>query len=529
MKTGLNLRQTTSQTLAMTPQLQQAIRLLQLSTTELQAEIQENLDKNPLLEIDENSSQSNIESLDAMFEKETNKNVADDDFNPFNNDNTISNDDAQFANYDNANNDNNVTPLVPDDSSYNHENGIDNNQSESSMNAEDKTWAESFSVGNKGSKASFDGDGEEYQGETSYNLKEHLLWQLNLSPYTDKDKAIAEAIIDGINESGYLNESLEDIQQAVISEFPDTEIDEIEVVLKLIQNFDPIGVGARTIKESLLIQLNQYDLNDATNKIAYDIVNECLELLGNKDYKKIIKQLGIKENQLKDAIQIITNLEPRPGNVTFSNKNEFIIPDIAVTKINGVWTATLNPNAIPKLKINETYSELSKSVTSEADTQYFKNHIQEANWFIQSINKRNETLLKVAQCIIDQQTEFLEKGEVGMKPLVLNDVAMQVEMHESTVSRVTTEKYMHTPRGTFELKYFFSSHVSTDNGGEFSSMAIRSLLKELVKNENPKKPLSDNQLSEIFQTKGIMVARRTIAKYREALGIPSSSQRKQII
>lgn len=536
MKAGLNLRTAAVQTLAMTPQLQQAIRLLQLTTTELQAEIQENLDKNPLLEIDENSTNNNLESLDAMEERATRNQVADDDFNPFNNDCTISTDDAQFASPPNITNtaESSDAPLPKDyglagSIDYPNEGSDRDIGDDSNYTApEDNTWNENYSASQSINRSSFDGDGEMYQGETTYDLKEHLLWQLNVSPYTKKDHYIAEVIIDGIDDSGYLQETNEGLLQAVQLEYPDAEMEDIEVVLKLIQHFDPVGVAARSIKECLLIQLSQFSQDDTIVQLAKDIVENHIELLGNRDYRKLQKNMGIKEQELKKAFAVITSLEPRPGNSIITEKNEFIIPDITVVKKNNEWTAELNPAAIPKLKINETYSALCQSATNSTDSQYIKSHMQEANWFIQSLNKRNETLLKVANCIIDQQSEFFEKGEQGMKPLVLNDVATAVSMHESTVSRVTTGKYMHTPRGTFELKYFFSSHVATDNGGEFSSTAIRSLIKDLIKDESPSKPLSDNQLADMLKAKGIMVARRTVAKYRESLNIPSSSQRKSI-
>lgn len=515
MKTGLSIRQANIQTLTMTPQLQQAIRLLQLSSAELQVEIQENLDKNPLLEIDETSTNSSFESLDAITENEFKKDRPDDDFNPFNNDQTVSQDDAHYSEFSNT-----------ETQSYNSE--YDNPKEQS--NEVGDIWSDNPTSKASGNRNSFDNSDEVYQGETKYELKDHLMWQLNLTPFTEKDKFIAEVIIDAIDDSGYLQEKTEDILETVKYEYDDTEIEEIETVLKLIQNFDPVGVGSRNVKESLLIQLSQLDLTDEINQLAYAIIKDNLELLGNRDFKSIIKKLSIKdESKLKKAIDVITSLEPRPGNCIKQGKAEFIIPDVAVVKKGNEWVVELNPAATPKLKINETYSELCKGINNSNDAQYVKSHIQEANWFIQSLNKRNDTLLKVATCIVKQQQDFFEKGEHAMKPLVLNDIAMEVNMHESTISRVTTEKYMYTPRGTYELKYFFSSHVSTENGGEFSSTAIRALIKELISTENPRKPLSDSKISDLLKEKGIMVARRTVAKYRESLNISSSSQRKNLL
>lgn len=528
MKTALNLRQANVQTLTMTPQLQQAIRLLQLSTVELQVEIQENLDKNPLLEVDESQVINNMESLDALTDRERSAERADDDFNPFNNDRTVSQDDAPYQSNDAGSYE--PSPLGGDTYTQDSPDFLANvsepqKASDTQDKNKDEAWNEGFSASISQGR-SFDGDDEAYQGETSWELKDYLNWQLNLTRLSDKDKLIAEAIIDGIDDSGYLTESLEDILEAVKNEYEDTELDEVEVVLKLVQHFDPIGVASRNVQESLIIQLSQYDMNNNTNKLALEIVTNNLDLLGNKDYKGLLKKLYIKENELKDALEVIKGLEPRPGNCIKHEKSEFIIPDVAVFKRDGEWVVELNPQAVPKLRINETYSALCESATKPQDAQYIKNRMQEANWFIQSLNKRNDTLLKVARCIVSQQQEFFEKGEQAMKPMVLNDVATEVEMHESTVSRVTTEKYMYTPRGTFELKYFFSSHVNTQEGGEFSSTAIRALIKELISKENPQKPLSDNQISDELKEKGIIVARRTVAKYRESLNIPSSSQRK---
>lgn len=535
MKTTLNIRQANVQTLAMTPQLQQAIRLLQLSTVELQVEIQENLDKNPLLEIDESSTSSNLESLDAIVEHERMSERADDDFNPFNNDHVISQDDAHYQSQEQSSGD--PLPLTADsyasdnfssnDLNEQYKNSLDSNASEKA--SQDDTWSESYSASISSSAKSFDGDGEMYQGKTSWELKDHLLWQLNLTRLSEIDNYIAEVIIDGIDDSGYLTESLDDILESVKLEYPQTELDEVEAVLKLVQHFDPVGVASRNVQESLIIQLKQFDLTDAINSLAMTVVTDYLDLLGNKDFRGLIKKLNVTEEDLKKALKVITSLEPRPGNCIKLEESEFIIPDVAVVKRNGVYVVELNPNVVPKLKINEVYSALSNNVKNQDDAQFIKSKVQEANWFIQSLNKRNETLLKVARCIVEHQQDFFEVGEQALKPMVLNDIASEVELHESTVSRVTTEKYIYTPRGTFELKYFFSSHVNTQEGGEFSSKAIQALIKELIANESPKKPLSDSQLSTLLQEKGIIVARRTVAKYREALNIPSSSMRKNIM
>ncbi len=519
MKTSLNLRQANIQTLTMTPQLQQAIRLLQLSTAELQTEIQENLDKNPLLEIDE-SDNNTLESFDAIVERENFAQEASDDFNNFNSEQNVPQEEASYQAITQSPEDTQNTIAV--DEPINGDNA-------NSTNADSETWNDSYSASTAMGRGSFEGEEEMYQGETSYGLQDHLLWQLNLTKGSAQDKLIAEAIIDGIDPSGYLTESLDDILIAVQHDYPTTTMAEVEKILKVVQNFDPIGIASRNVQESLMLQLQQFDSQDPTVALALHIVENYLDLLGSKDYRTLTKKLGVKDTTLKDAIHVITNLEPRPGNCFVHEKNEFIIPDVAVVKQNGVWCAKLNPVAVPKLHINEAYSALCQDNCKSQDAQYIKTHLQEANWFIQSLNKRNDTLLKVANCIVSQQQEFFDHGEKAMRPMVLNDIATQVEMHESTISRVTTEKYMQTPRGTFELKYFFSSHVTTDEGGEFSSTAIRALIKDFIAQEKPSKPLSDSQLSDKLKEQGIMVARRTVAKYREALNIPPSSQRKHLV
>ncbi|MBP3749575.1 MAG: RNA polymerase factor sigma-54 [Ruminobacter sp.] len=530
MKAGLNLNQVNVQTLTMTPQLQQAIRLLQLSTIDLQHEIQENLDKNPFLEMEENDSgSSNVTSLDEIREKEYRLENGNDDITPFNNDTTVSLDNAPYAD---GGGENDYTPLKGEDGGDNSISREDGSTMTDSGGEVD-FWQESYSAG-VSSRRTHNSDGDDlddYQGATGYGLAEHLSWQLNLTPMSDSDHLIAEAILDGINESGYLTESLDDIISAVMPEFPEVTMADVERVLNVVQHFDPVGIASRSLQESLLIQLSQFD-NDDNVRLARVIVSDYLELLGKKDFRTLAKNLDIKEKNshlLKDAIDIITRLEPRPGNCIPQEKSEYVIPDVSVHKKDGVWIAELNPNAIPKIKLNETYCQLCSNVRNPQENQYIRNHMQEAHSFIQSVNKRNETLYRVASCIVQHQQDFFEHGEQFMKPLVLNDIAMETGLHESTISRVTTEKYIHTPRGTFELKYFFSSHVSsTDSSDEFSSTAIRAKIKKLISEENQKKPLSDSQLAKILENEGIQVARRTIAKYRESLNIPPSSQRKVI-
>jgi len=483
MKPTLQLR--LGQQLAMTPQLQQAIRLLQLSTLELQQEIQQAIDANPLLEQED---ESDIATPDVS-------------------------DDEDFT---------------PPDSSEEMAQAQENMPEELPM---DTTWDEVYSAaGSTTSSGLMNSDDESvYQGETTETLQDYLLWQMRLTPFSEQDAAIALAIIDSIDESGYLSDSLNDIQQAVSTEDELIEMDEIEAVLKRIQHFDPIGVAARSVQECLLIQLSQFSAGTPWLVEARQVIKDHMDLLGARDYRNLARKLQLKEAELKDVLQLIQTLEPRPGSRVMPSESTYVIPDVAVLKKNGRWVVELNPDAMPKIRINETYASMARHARNSSDSQFIRSHLQEAKWFIKSLESRNETLLKVANCIVKQQQDFFEYGEEAMKPMVLNDVAEEVEMHESTISRVTTQKYMHTPRGIFELKYFFSSHVNTDSGGECSSTAIRALIKKLVAAENPAKPLSDSKIADLLTEQGIMVARRTIAKYRESLSIPPSSQRKRLL
>jgi RNA polymerase sigma-54 factor len=482
MKPTLQLR--LGQQLAMTPQLQQAIRLLQLSTLELQQEIQQAIDANPLLEIEDNAEIATPESADDE--------------------------------------------LSPRDSSEEMAKGEENIPEEFPV---DTTWDEVYSAsGSSSSSGPMNSDDDMiYQGETTESLQDYLLWQMQLTPFSDRDRAIATAIIDGIDESGYLTVSLEEIQQAAKDDDDPVEMDEVETVLKRIQHFDPLGVAARSVQECLLIQLNHLDAATPWLKEAKLTVRDHMDLLGSRDYRNLARKLQLKENELRDVLQLIQAMEPRPGTKVTPDDSNYVIPDVAVLKKNGRWVVELNPDAMPKIRINETYASMARNARNSSDSQFIRSHLQEAKWFIKSLESRNETLLKVSHCIVQQQQDFFEYGEEAMKPMVLNDVAEEVEMHESTISRVTTQKFMHTPRGIFELKYFFSSHVGTENGGECSSTAIRAFIKKLVAAENAAKPLSDSKIAELLTDQGIMVARRTIAKYRESLSIPPSSQRKRLL
>ena len=484
------------QQLTMTPQLQQAIRLLQLSSLELQAEIQDALDSNPLLDSDEGNNEQ-AESIDDGKDKE------------LTNESSAAEDDVEWSkeeiNTDEALQSDTISDELPTDS----------------------TWDDYMSAAPASSGPAYEGEDTVYQGETTENIQDHLRWQLNLSPFSDQDLTIATAIIDAVDEKGFLTVTAEDLVAAVDDE--DVEIEEVEAVLKRIQHFDPVGVAARGLQECLLIQLKQFEKGVEWRDEAIDLIDNHIDLLANRDYRTLLRKAKLKEHELKDVLELIQQLNPNPASMVIKEEIDYVIPDVSVVKKKGRWVVELNPNSMPKLKINEQYASLTKTSKNTNDAQFVRSHLQEAKWFIKSLESRNDTLLKVSNCIVQQQQAFFEYGPEAMKPMVLNDVAEMVDMHESTISRVTTQKYMHTPRGIFELKYFFSSHVSTENGGECSSTAIRALIKKLVAAENQAKPLSDSKIADILAEQGIQVARRTIAKYRESLNIPPSNQRKRLV
>ncbi len=481
MKQSLQLR--LGQQLTMTPQLQQAIKLLQLSTLDLQLEIQQALESNMMLEVVEE---------DGTAQEE----------------------------YD--------RPAKTND--------VDRATSEGSQNEIpeelpiDTTWDdiyENVQVATINSTA--EGPDYEQQRSKSETLSDHLIWQLEMLPFSERDHAIALAIIDSVNEDGYLINTIDEIYQGLLSQLEDLEQDELLAVLHRLQNLDPAGVVAVDLSDCLRRQLLQLPEATDEREMAIDLVTNHLELLAAHDQGKLIKRLGISEHQLNKVIDLIRSLDPKPGSQLQSNDSEYIVPDVFVTKVKGVWQVELNPDIAPKLRINPFYSGMIKRADNSKDNSCMRDHLQEARWFIKSLHSRNDTLLRVARSIVEKQTGFLEHGQIAMKPMVLRNIAEELELHESTISRVTTQKYMHTPNGIFEFKYFFSSHVSTVGGGECSSTAIRAFIKELIGNESPVKPLSDSKISDLLKEKGINVARRTIAKYREAMSIPSSSQRKRFL
>ena len=509
MKQSLQLK--LGQHLTMTPQLQQAIRLLQLSTLDLQQEIQEALESNPMLEAPEDNTSSNEESQNQEQTFESTPGTKKTEAEP----------DAFSEDYSAQD-----TSTSTDEANADWQDNIPENL------PVDTQWDDIYQTAPSGTGLAAPEDEEqrfENRSGSGETLQSHLLWQLNLTPMTDRDTAIALTIIDAIEPSGLLTLSVDELFQGLSSEIEELEEDEVFAVLHRIQQFDPIGVAAQNLQDCLLIQLFQLDVATPFLDSAKLIVKDHLDLLGSRDYKTLMRKTRLKEAQLAQAVQLIQALNPRPGEQICSGETEYVIPDVFVSKQNGRWVVNLNPDIAPKIRINSDYASLVKRADTSDDNTFLRDNLQEARWFLKSLQSRNETLLKVSTSIVEKQQGFLDFGDEAMKPLVLHDIADAVGMHESTISRVTTQKFMHTPQGIFELKYFFSSHVSTDSGGECSSTAIRSIIKKLVASENTKKPLSDSKITAILEDQGIKVARRTIAKYRESLGIRASNERKSLI
>ncbi len=481
MKLSVGLKVANS--LSLTPQLQQAIRLLQLSNLELEQEIQLQLESNPLLEqIDDENSIS-----------------------------TLSN-----------------------------SNNTDIHELDQSLNADhlpeelpvDTHWDEVY-IHQSTALETPEFQEQEDNNHKSLNLKQHLLEQINLLHFSQIDQLIAYCLVDSLDQRGFLEAEIEEITASVqnllaeMGHEEEVEDDEVYVVLKYIQQLDPLGAGSRNLAECLRIQLEALPsvpvIQDAL------ILLEHYHLLIANDLGKLLKQTGLNTERLKSAINMLKTLKAYPGIEFEDESSNYQIPDVIVSKKDQIWHVQLNTDILPKLRINSFYAGMIRRADQSTDNNYLKDQLYEAKNFIKSIDERHKTLLKVASCIVEHQRTFFEIGAEGMKPLILREVAEEVQLHESTVSRVTSNKYMLTPRGLFELKYFFSSHVGTTSGGEASSTAIRAMIKKLVSNENPRKPLSDNSITNLLKEEGIDVARRTVAKYRESLNIPSSSDRKVLI
>jgi RNA polymerase sigma-54 factor len=371
-----------------------------------------------------------------------------------------------------------------------------------------------------------------FQEAVAPTLREHLISQLKLMPLSERDQTLSMFLVDAVNEDGYLEQSLDELEELLPEEL-EIEMLEIETALKHIQHLDPPGVGARNLSECLMLQLQLLpkeirDENKSVFELALQIAEHHLAALASRDYAKLKKTLRCDDESLRIAQQMLKQLNPRPGSdFTKLAAGHYIQHEIIVKKVKGHWLASLNDEVVPKLRINKLYADILKR-NRDSSNQYLNSQMQEAKWMIKNIEQRFSTILRVSQAIIDQQSKFFEHGEIAMRPLVLREIADELGLHESTVSRVTTRKYMLTPRGVYELKYFFGSHVATDTGGACSATAIRALIKQMVAEENPKKPLSDNQLTEVLSKQGIVVARRTIAKYRESLNIPAANQRKSL-
>ena len=495
MKQSLQLR--LGQSLTMTPQLQQAIKLLQLSSLELQTEIQQTLETNPLLEQDDNLGEITV--IEPEAGKDGAGNVEDlTDFKaPAS---TIS--------------ENRAEQQLPDDLEI------------------DARWDQIYdnlpSVSSQASPGIDSRDMFENQAGEEDTLKLHLIWQLDCSHLSPLDHEIGLAIIDSIDDSGYLSQPIADIHEGLVAEHEELEMDEIEAVLHLVQRFDPIGVAAGSPAECMTIQLSQYAPDTPHLSKALVLVDKYLEQLAGNDVALLKRRLQASDAELAEIIKLIQTTNPHPGHSISQNHAEYIVPDVYVSKQAGRWRVSINPDNAPRLRVNDQYANLIKRSDNSADNTYLKNHLQEARWFIKSLQSRNETLLRVADAIVERQQAFLDYGEEAMQPMVLRDIAELLEMHESTISRVTTQKYMHTPRGILEFKYFFSSHVGTADGGECSATAIRAIIKKFVAAEKPEKPLSDNKIAILLGEQGINVARRTVAKYREALNIPPSNERKRL-
>ncbi len=472
----------------MTPQLQQAIRLLQLSSLDLQAEVQAILDSNLMLERTD-------EPQDLPVQPETLAAQAAADSSP----------ETEIDG---------TAATLPDELPV------------------DSAWDDIYESSD-GSTSYSRGEEEEWDLYERYagageSLRDYLYWQMRLTPFDERELAVATAIIDAIEESGYLTSSLEEICQGLPDEIAMAPA-EAEKVLGQIQRFDPQGVGARSPAECLLLQLETLPADTPWLAEARRLVEHHLELLAERDFTGLMRRLKVTREALQGIVSLIQSLDPRPGARLSNAAPQYVVPDVLVYRQRHTWRVELNPDNMPKLRINARYAALARQSGSNGDAAYLKNHLQEARWFLKSLQNRNETLLKVATCIVERQREFLEQGDEYMKPLILRDVAETLGMHESTISRVTTQKYMHTPRGIYELKYFFSSHVGTSDGGECSSTAIRAMIRKLIQAENPGKPLSDDKIAKLLEADGIQVARRTVAKYREAMSVPSSSDRKRLV
>jgi len=473
MKQSLQLK--LSQHLTLTPQLQQSIRLLQLSTVELNQELERYLNENPLLERTELSGESGE-----------------------------------------------AAPPVPQTGSEPAEGP---STPESTSNDEAQSFADD-SYSSAPRRDSDDRDDFTQIAENEPSLQEHLMSQLRLTGISERDRQVVTLLIAHLDEEGYLKQDLDELHAAVSAEIP-LDRDELSIALRNLQNLEPTGVGARDVGECLALQLRALPAATPYREEALKLVTQHLGVLASRDFARLKRLLGVNDAELKELRDLVLSLDPKPGRAFGQGDTRYVVPDVLVRKVNSRWVATLNREAMPRLRINKMYADILQG-SRDSNARHLAGQLQEARWLIKNVQQRFDTILRVTQAIVDRQKHFFEHGEVAMRPLVLREIAEAVGLHESTISRVTTQKYMLTARGIFELKYFFGSHVSTDAGGACSSTAIRALIKQLVAAEDGRKPLSDHRISDLLAQQGIQVARRTVAKYREAMQIQPANLRKSI-
>ncbi len=504
MKPSLQLK--LSQHLALTPQLQQSIRLLQLSTVDLNQELEQILSDNPLLE------RLDDPLLDCVRLTPS---------GGLDGQGSLSFELAGDPPIEAA-----VPPASEPDTSATDR--ADDSSWEGSASGEAASeWGNEFAPRSNGDEGDEAREWPQLPGAGT-SLCEHLMAQLSATRSTVRDRALVTLLIEELSDHGMLLTSLDEIAEALPPEL-EIEADELSSALKMLQSFDPVGVGARDLRECLMLQLARADFAkhpESVLRMARIIVAEHLECLGARDYARLKRLLHCDDRMLRDAQAVILQLNPRPGAGFGADAPAYVIPDVMVRHTHSGWVATLNSEAMPKLRINEMYAQILRN--NRGGNTALSGQLQEARWLVKNIQQRFDTILRVSQAIVDRQQAFLSHGEVAMRPLVLRDIAEVLELHESTVSRVTTQKYMLTPFGTLELKYFFGSHVATDSGGAASSTAIRALIRQLVGAEDRTRPLSDNRIAELLGEQGMVIARRTVAKYREALKIPPVSQRRAL-
>jgi RNA polymerase sigma-54 factor len=474
LKPSLQLK--LGQTLTMTPQLQQAIRLLQLPALELQAHIRELLESNVMLEPVEEGDVTGVFEAPEMPQTAA------------------------------------PAEVVPE------------RQTENTVEVVDEGWGEQ-SVGTSEAPWQSDDDDrqQEFADDAGQSLQDHLVWQLEMAKLEPRELGIARAIADAVSEDGYLTESIEEIGKTLQPEIV-AEQAEIEKVLQFVQSLDPPGVAARSVGECIELQLKQLDPETPGRELAVQIARQHLELVADREISLLRRELRATDDELAAALALVRACHPRPGATVSTVGADYVVPDVFVRRTDHGWAVEINAATLPRVRLNQGYASLIGRNASHAS---MRAQLQEARWLLKSLEIRNETLMKVARSIVERQTAFLEHGEEHMRPMILKDIAEAVSMHESTISRVTSGKYMHTPRGVFELRYFFSSQVEGADGSGTSSTAIRAKIKKLVKEENGETPLSDGRIAELLSGEGIPVARRTVAKYREAMGIAPSNERRR--